>query len=139
MNNTIPTPANVVTPAQEDMASDAGEAIARVVFAKRRNCRMVRLTESELADICRRAARSALAIQNVTQAPTVQQRPAAPRDFDDCFRAIVAAIPNRDEMTALSDEQIEKLRRGGNLYDNALYLDLLKRHERAPSTSKEPA
>lgn len=140
MNNTIPTPTNEVTHAQEDMASDAGEVIARVVFAKRRNCRKVRLTESELADICRRAARSALAIQNVIQVPQapIVQRPTA-RNFDACFLAIVAAIPTRDEMAALSNEEIERLRNVGNRYDNVLYLDLRIRHERAPSTSKEPA
>lgn len=51
------------------------------------------------------------------------------RNFDDLFRAVVNAIPSREEMSALSDEDLERLRKAGNLYDNALYLEVLKRRE----------
>lgn len=53
------------------------------------------------------------------------------RSFSDLCTTILLSIPSREEMAALSDEDIERLRNAGNCLDNALYLELLKRREAA--------
>lgn len=52
------------------------------------------------------------------------------RNYSDLCTAILLAIPSREEMATLSDEEVQKLRNAGNCLDNALYLELLKRRER---------
>jgi hypothetical protein len=49
------------------------------------------------------------------------------RDYNALISAAINALPMREELAALSDEQIENLRNCGNTYDNWLYLELLKR------------
>lgn len=44
------------------------------------------------------------------------------RTYDQLVSAIVAAVPQHEEVEALSDEQIQTLRKYGNTFDNLLYL-----------------
>jgi hypothetical protein len=53
------------------------------------------------------------------------------RNYMDLSTGILLAIPSREEIAALTDEEIQKLRNAGNCLDNALYLELLKRREAA--------
>lgn len=57
------------------------------------------------------------------------------RTYDDLSRAMIDLIPSKEEASALSEEDIEKLRRCGNMIDNVLYLELLRRNERDQKTS----
>lgn len=57
------------------------------------------------------------------------------RTYDDLSRAMIDLIPSAEEAKALSDEDIEKLRRCGNMIDNVLYLEMIKRREREPDPS----
>lgn len=49
------------------------------------------------------------------------------RNYNDLSAALIDVIPSTEELTALSDSDIEKLRRLGNSLDNALYLELRRR------------
>lgn len=44
------------------------------------------------------------------------------RTYDELVSAIIHAIPMREEMAALTEKQMEDLRKIGNTYDNQLYL-----------------
>lgn len=44
------------------------------------------------------------------------------RTYDELVRAIIDAMPMESEIKALSDEQIQTLRKYGNTFDNLLYL-----------------
>lgn len=44
------------------------------------------------------------------------------RTYDELVSAIIHAIPTESELGALSDEQIQALRKYGNALDNTLYL-----------------
>lgn len=46
----------------------------------------------------------------------------AMRTYDQLVSAIFAAVPQRAEVEALSEEQIQLLRKVGNSFDNALYV-----------------
>lgn len=53
------------------------------------------------------------------------------RTYDDLSRALIDVIPSKEETSALTDEDIEKLRRLGNTLDNVLYLEVLRRRDAA--------
>lgn len=44
------------------------------------------------------------------------------RSYDELVSAIIHAMPLTEEIAALSDEQIQTLRKYGNTFDNLLYL-----------------
>lgn len=44
------------------------------------------------------------------------------RNYDQLVSDIIYAMPSKAEIEALSDEQIQTLRKHGNCYDNMLYL-----------------
>lgn len=44
------------------------------------------------------------------------------RTYDELVSAIIQAIPLKEELEALSDEQIHELRKYGNTWDNLLYM-----------------
>jgi hypothetical protein len=44
------------------------------------------------------------------------------RTYDELVSAIIHAIPTQAEVEAMSDEQIQTLRKYGNAWDNTLYL-----------------
>jgi hypothetical protein len=44
------------------------------------------------------------------------------RTYDQLVSAIIAAIPKREEIEALTEKQIDDLRKLGNSFDNALYM-----------------
>jgi hypothetical protein len=44
------------------------------------------------------------------------------RTYDQLVSAIIAAIPKRGEIEALTEKQIDDLRKLGNGFDNALYM-----------------
>lgn len=56
------------------------------------------------------------------------------RNFDDLFSLVCSAIPTLEELAALSTEEIERLRKLGNIYDNQLYLEVMKRENAAKNT-----
>lgn len=51
------------------------------------------------------------------------------RNLSALISAVIHALPSKEEIKALSDADIEQLRRYGNTYDNLLYLELLRRRE----------
>lgn len=62
--------------------------------------------------------------------------PRAMRNFAELTDAIFRAIPTRDEVEALPTEEIERLRKMGNVFDNQLYRVILKRENAAKSEKK---
>lgn len=44
------------------------------------------------------------------------------RNFDELVSAIINALPLKAEIEALSDEQLQSLRKYGNTFDNLLYM-----------------
>lgn len=44
------------------------------------------------------------------------------RTYDELVSAIITAIPLKEEIEALTNEQIQTLRKYGNAWDNTLYL-----------------
>lgn len=44
------------------------------------------------------------------------------RTYNELISAIIHAIPTKAEIEAMSDEQIQTLRKYGNTWDNTLYL-----------------
>lgn len=49
------------------------------------------------------------------------------RNYNELISAVISSLPSKEEMTALSQAEIENLRRCGNTLDNWLYLELLRR------------
>lgn len=53
------------------------------------------------------------------------------RTYDEISRVMIDAIVSREEVQALTDQEIEKLRRLGNTIDNMLYLEVMRREKAA--------
>lgn len=53
------------------------------------------------------------------------------RNYDELSDDIIHAIPLREEIDALTAEQIQNLRKLGNTFDNQLYLALMRREKRS--------
>lgn len=51
------------------------------------------------------------------------------RTVNELCGLVIMALPTKEELAALSVEEIEMLRRAGNTYDNVLYLEILRRRE----------
>lgn len=51
------------------------------------------------------------------------------RNVNELCSQVILSLPTRQELDALSDDEIEMLRRAGNTYDNMLYIELLSRRE----------
>lgn len=57
------------------------------------------------------------------------------RTVNELCGEVIMALPTKEELAALSDDEIEMLRRAGNTYDNVLYLELQRRREAAQGKS----
>lgn len=55
------------------------------------------------------------------------------RTHDEISRVMIDAIVSREEVRALTDHEIESLRRLGNTIDNMLYLEVMRREKAAQS------
>lgn len=53
------------------------------------------------------------------------------KTYDQLSTDLINAIPATDAVERLTTEEIEKLRRIGNMIDNVLYLEILRRKDAA--------
>lgn len=55
------------------------------------------------------------------------------RNYNELVSSIIHAMPTQAEIKALSDEQMQELRKYGNCYDNIIYRQTREWKERRPA------